>query len=1090
MGKQDFHKSGMLKLIFKSLLFYRKDAVYQIIITILLSSIITGSLFTGHSVRSSLKKTSEEKLGNTDIILSSGLRYFDASLSERVSESSGDRSTSILETDGYCSNFSTGVTALNVKIYGITEGFFPFHAVDQVLINSGEAVINSALALHLDINEGEEIIIRFREADPLPANAPFAPSKDENGSKVMKVTRILSASQAGNFSPGVSQQIPMTIFLNIADLGSAGDSVQKANRIIVKRESEASYSDVLARVLTPGDIGLTVRRSSKTGEPELISDRIFLDNLLVSDILKKIPSGKPVLTYLVNDFRVNDRSTPYSFVSALPPGLYPGIDIDAIVINKWLAEDLDAKTGETLTLTWYDPSFNRKLEEKQKDFYISAITENNSLYSDPALMPDFPGISGSATCSGWDAGVPILMDQIRDKDEAYWNTFRGTPKAFISYEAGKMLWGNNFGTATAIRFPASMTDSEITEALAGSLNVETIGFTVTDVRQSANKGAEESVDFSSLFLSLSFFMILSCIILFLLALSMYFDSRKNQTGVLFALGFRNNYIRKLLFTETFFLSAAGAIPGLFLGYLVNMIIIRALNSVWTGAVQTSSLTSDFSVIPMVYGFLIVLVLAAALILYKSGTFLKNLSRPAAGELKKHSPRKNLLVFLIFWTISIILLISAFIIPQNSTPLFFVSGTLLFAALVLLIRYSYVKEVLESSAFDNMKSNIRRKYYAFHPSHIVTPVIFIAAGIFAVMITGANRMVLTDKMLLPPGGTGGYLLWAESAVPVKTDLNSPEGRKEFGLDEEELKDLEIMQSDRVSGDDASCLNLNKVSSPPLLGIDASAFIERGSFSFASQIKKSGNVNPWELLEENPGQNSIYGIADQTVLQWGLKIKTGDTLIFRAENGQNLNIIICAGLKSSVFQGYLLISRENLSMFFPSVEGASVFLIDGRSELSEVYRNTLNERLSGYGFSSQEAGEKLASFFQVTNTYLNVFAVLGAFGMILGIAGLGFVLLRNYNIRRREFAFLSATGFSETAIRKLILKDQMIILFWGVITGTVSGLTATVPSVMSGNEMPWGIILIMILSIISAGSAVLYLTVRGIRSATLISQLRKE
>ncbi len=146
MGKQDFHKSGMLKMIFKSLLFYRKDAVYQIIITILLSAIITGSLFTGHSVRSSLKKTADEKLGNTDIILSSGLRYFDASLSERVSESTGDKSTSLLETDGYCSNFVTGVTALNVKIYGITEGFFPFHAVDPVLINSGEVAINSALA--------------------------------------------------------------------------------------------------------------------------------------------------------------------------------------------------------------------------------------------------------------------------------------------------------------------------------------------------------------------------------------------------------------------------------------------------------------------------------------------------------------------------------------------------------------------------------------------------------------------------------------------------------------------------------------------------------------------------------------------------------------------------------------------------------------------------------------------------------------------------------------------------------------------------------------------------------------------------------
>jgi len=295
---------------------------------------------------------------------------------------------------------------------------------------------------------------------------------------------------------------------------------------------------------------------------------------------------------------------------------------------------------------------------------------------------------------------------------------------------------------------------------------------------------------------------------------------------------------------------------------------------------------------------------------------------------------------------------------------------------------------------------------------------------------------------------------------------------------------------VSGDDASCLNLNMVSSPPLLGVDASAFMERGSFSFASRLRKAGDVNPWELLEKNPGQNTIYGIADQTVLQWGLKKRTGDTMIFRAENGQPLNVIICAGLKSSVFQGYLLISNKNLSVYFPSVEGASVFLIDGKTEFSELYRNTLNERLSGYGFSTEDAGEKLASFFQVTNTYLNVFAVLGAFGMIMGIAGLGFVLLRNYNSRKREFAFLSATGFPESGIRNLILKDQLIILLWGVITGTVSGLTATLPSILSGNEMPWLLILIMILSIIISGTAVLFMSVRSIRSNTLISQLRKE
>ena len=55
--------------------------------------------------------------------------------------------------------------------------------------------------------------------------------------------------------------------------------------------------------------------------------------------------------------------------------------------------------------------------------------------------------------------------------------------------------------------------------------------------------------------------------------------------------------------------------------------------------------------------------------------------------------------------------------------------------------------------------------------------------------------------------------------------------------------------------------------------------------------------------------------------GIKIKTGDTLILRAENGQPLNIIIAAGLKSSVFQGNVLIGKENFTKYYPSVSGSS-------------------------------------------------------------------------------------------------------------------------------------------------------------------------
>jgi len=87
----------------------------------------------------------------------------------------------------------------------------------------------------------------------------------------------------------------------------------------------------------------------------------------------------------------------------------------------------------------------------------------------------------------------------------------------------------------------------------------------------------------------------------------------------------------------------------------------------------------------------------------------------------------------------------------------------------------------------------------------------------------------------------------------------------------------------------------------LGIDNGFLSEHKAFSFESLIKGADPGDPWKLLDVTPARNTIYGFADQTVLQWGLKKSTGDTLVYVAENGEKLNIIIAGGLKSSLFQG---------------------------------------------------------------------------------------------------------------------------------------------------------------------------------------------
>ncbi|MFZ0280691.1 MAG: ABC transporter permease, partial [Bacteroidales bacterium] len=824
------------------------------------------------------------------------------------------------------------------------------------------------------------------------------------------------------------------------------------------------------------------------GEQELISGRIFIDSAIVERVRQKIPSARPLITYLANSVRLREKSAPYSFVAAIPPS-DNHIRDNEIIINEWLAEDIGTGTGDTINLTWFDPGGGLLLKEKNRDFIVGAVINMNNELSDPSLMPDFPGISGSTTCSGWDAGVPILLDRIREKDEDYWNKFRGTPKAFISYNTGVRLWGNNFGPATAIRFPRSMSADQIEETLNGSIDPLAAGFSISDIRTESQTAAGSGVDFSTLFLSLGVFIILSCIILLSFAVSIFFDSRKQQIRTYHALGFKNLFIGKILFLETIIHTVTGAIPGVFTGYFINILIIHALNSVWSGAVQTNTLTAQFGVVPVISGFAVTFIISALLIIFKVRTFLKKLGSAGTGELHIRRVQRNFLFLILSFLIASVILILSFSFKYSSTTFSFISGSFFFLTFVLAIRQYYIGSSVTGSS-KRLKNNFSRKYYSFYPSQAVTPVIFIAAGIFAVIITGANRQVVTEKMMVSSGGTGGFLLWMETAVPVTENLNLPEGRAEFGLDEPEIRELRFVQADKLNGDDASCLNLNHVTSPPLLGIDPGEFISRGSFSFASVSREAGDKNPWGLLNENPAKSKIYGIADQTVMQWGLKVKIGDTLKYRTENGQPLDIILCGGLKSSVFQGHLIISEDNLKKYFPSVAGSSVFLVDGKPELSDFYRDVLSERFSGYGPSVETTGEKLASFFEVTNTYLDVFTVLGAFGMVLGVAGMGFILIRNYSQRKREFAFMMATGYSIRKIRRLLLNDQFIILLWGILTGTVSGLVSTLPSLSGGSEFPLKIIILMVLSVTAVGLGALLISVRMISGKSLVVQLRKE
>jgi ABC-type antimicrobial peptide transport system permease subunit len=1086
--------SDKFRIIIQSIKFYKKPVLYQILIIVLLCAVITGSLLTGSSVKESLKKSSTERLGNTGIVISSGNRYFDSDLVQRMKGRSGVGCTGILEINGYCQSLSSQKGTFNTHIYCVNKNFFIFHGHDSMVIRPGEIAVNKQLADYLGIKAGDDLIIRFKEINDIPSDAPFAPAQGAGKSIVMKVGSILEPNQTGNFSLSISQITPMNIFINLPDIEDDISGHLKLNRLLMKRDNRSSLkviSEALKYCLKPSDTGLRLRLVKKTGEYELVSDRVFIDELILKEIGNIIPASFPVLTYLGNRFVAGTRSTPYSFVSALPSSLYPDIVAgNGMIINRWMAQDLSVRKGDTIHMFWYSPDSLNKLIEKNSDFIIKRIVDMQGIWSDSLLMPDFPGISGKESCSEWDAGVPIKMHEIRTKDEDYWNRYRGTPKAFISYEKGRELWGNNFGPATGIRYPAGITEKLINDKLEGSFDPQMMGFIISDLSVDSDKAANESVDFGTLFLSLSFFLILASLVLLSFAISSYFDTKRKHISTLYALGFKNKWISQLLFLETGLTGLVGCLIGVFAGYLVNILITRALNTVWNGAVQTNTLNAYFDLMPVISGFLMTFLTILVLILIKIKYYLNSLNKME--KLIYHNPSifKNLFLMIASAIVTISLFVLSVYLSDHKVEFSFATGAVLLLTLVLFSRQYYISRFVDNSGKIKNRKHLSHLYYSNNPSSAVTPILFIAAGIFTVFITGANRMTYNEKLVNHSGGTGGYLLWCETTIPVKEDLNMESGRKKVGLDNDQFSGIHFVQIKRSQGNDASCLNLNHITIPPLLGVDPDDFISRKSFSFSRVIASKNIESPWQYLNLPSEDKTIYGIADQTVLEWGLKLKLGDTLIVRAESGQRLNIIIAAGLQSSVFQGNVLIGKKYFAKYYPSISGSQILLADGDRTLTDLYRNTLDERLGNYGIIIEKTSDRLTTFYRVTNTYLSVFGIFGAFGMIIGIAGLGFVLLRNYNQRKNEFALMLATGFHVKRIRRMILSEQMIILFAGVTTGMVSAFIATSSSLKNRPDIPWLFLILIILAIIITGLIAMLLSVRTVTKDSLITSLKKE
>ncbi|WP_159517006.1 ABC transporter permease [Sunxiuqinia indica] len=1030
-----------LKYAIKSWLHYWKLNLTIVLGVALSTAILFGAFIIGDTVKHSLQQITQQRLGQTNWVVTGGERLFRAALANEIADDEA-ATTPLL--------FANGMAVLNggearvgqLQVWGIEDEFNAFAGTDSLYSLTGsEAVINSQLAEIMGVTAGEEVLLRVNKLSTFPANTPFVSADENTVSFRVTIKAIAEQENTGNFNLQNIQSAPKNVFLSLGFLNQQMELGKKANVILVDApgiEEPLLYERISAHWQLE-DVNLSIRENSDLGYTELISDRVFIEPSILDKIQQAEGKAYPVFSYFVNEFRLGDHQTPYSFVAGLP-GQLATIADGEIIINRWLAEDLQAKVGDSLRISYFEVGPLRQLEEKSAWFQVAEIVEMNGQWGDVNLMPDIPGLSDAGHCSDWETGVPVDLSEIRQKDEDYWNKFKGTPKAFVNLETAQQLWSNRFGKATAIRAD-DLEAADFKNLVLATLQPQDVGFQAKAAKENGLQAASQGSDFSGLFIGLSFFVLFAALLLAYLMFQLYLNFRRREIGTLHAMGFLPARIRQFFFSEALLIVFTGILVGAPLGLAYNSLIMDAINTIWRDIVRTSILHVLVTPTAVVKTFLIVLIISLATVWFVLRRFAKQVivSVQQQQTSKSKSGKTSFWIGISLIVLSVLLMVWQGIGKELNAEIFFISGFGLLPGLLLLVNKWFIRKE------NNPSQKLSRGYLSYklilaNRRRNMLIISFLSVGVFLVLSTGLNRKDLTSHADQASSGTGGYTFFAQTSYPVLYDLNSPEGRFELGLDD---SPAEFVQFHALSGDDASCLNLNRVKRPRVLGFDVTKFDQRQAFTFASQSEELDPQHPWLSLEKPLPNGQIPAVADQTVIKWGLGKSVGDTLVYQNEAGEQVVLKLVGGLANSVFQGNILVADSLFSEHFPSVSGASVFLVEAPGEEQE----NLQAAFRNYGLEISTTKERLLLFYQVENTYLNIFLMLGALGLLIGTAGLGIIIFRSIYESRTQFALLEATGFRKRNVRQFVLRGHIVLVLVSLVLGLIPAILSALPSLLS-------------------------------------------
>jgi putative ABC transport system permease protein len=976
------------------------------------------------------------------------------------------------------------------------------------------AIINRSVQQQLGARVGDDLIVAFQRQTAVPRESLFGrrASADVVQQLRLRLHRVVEDGDLGRFGLQPHQAQPLNIFVPLDDLETALGRPGKVNALLLAHSGAGMSSGQLATALddalTLEDYGLFVRVGPDVAVLE--SRRFLIDATSAAAAgraaVEVRAAHAAVLTYRATAIATDDRSVPYSTVTALDPTMFqaagtlerlelqdgsaaPALGDEEILVNEWVAEDLAVVPGDSVTLSYYIVGPDEQLQTRHTRLEVSGVVAMTGLGADRGLTPDYPGIQGARNMGEWSTPFPVDLNRIRERDEVYWEQHGATPKAFVGTVAGARMWSNRFGGMTSLRFAAAVgldlatTATRFEQALLQQLQPQQAGFVFQPVREQGLKAAAGATDFSMLFIGFSLFIITAALLLVVLLFRLGVEERLRELGLLMAVGFTVAAVRRRFLLEGVALALVGGIIGTAgaLGY--GWAMLAGLRYLWQEAVGTSDLQLHVEASSLVGGLLLSVVIVGTSIVLAVRRYarlsVRSLLAGSGHSLSRQSstPRGRLPVAVLFALCAgTAALLAHGADSSYAAGLFFVSGAALLGCGLSVCAHWMKGRVRADAHTSNLGGigvrmgvrDVRR-----HPGRSMLAISLIACACFVIVAVGASGRDFDD--VGNAESTGGLALLAETDIPLFQSLTSDRGRDELALSagvKNALSQSQVFAFRSRPGEDASCLNLYRPERPSVLGVP-DEFIQRGGFRF-KQVESYPQAvgveeNPWSLLNLDLGPGTIPVFGDYNSVRWILHLEVGDRLTLDVgPDGTQVELLLVGLLDRSVFQSELLMSAQHFERYFPGESGFGFYAFDVPVDQVPGLALDLERDLEAYGFDVMAASERAARFQAVENTYLSTFQTLGGLGLILGTLGLAIVSIRNALERRGELAVQRAFGFTRARLYRMLLTESGVLLLVGVVLGTGCALAAVLPH-LGGTAVPWKSLAVTLGLVVAVGMA---------------------